>query len=58
MTQPEFRPSCRQIFCKATSDSADNFRPRSRLSRSSRPRNTGNLTRHEFFVKKFERTLL
>ena len=58
MKQPEVRPLCRQISCKATSVSANNLRTRVACVALPRPWNSGNLTRHEFFVKKFERALL
>ena len=58
MKQPEFRPLCSQIFCKATSVSAGNLHARIASVASFKLLNTGNLTRHGFFVKKFERARL
>jgi hypothetical protein len=58
MKQPEFRPLCSQIFCRATSVSANKLRTWIACIASFRPWNTGNLTRHGFFVRKFERARL
>ena len=58
MKQLESRPLCSQIFCKATSVSAGNLQARIASVASFRPWNTGNLARHGFFVKKFERARL
>jgi hypothetical protein len=58
MKQPEFRPLCSQIFCNATSVSANKSSDPDRLSPRLGFWNTGNLTRHGFFVKKFERARL
>jgi hypothetical protein len=55
--QPELRPLCRQIFCKVMSVSGDNLQARIACVASFKLLNTENLTRHEFFVKKFERGL-
>ena len=57
MKQPKLRPLCRQIFCKATSISGENLEPRIACVALFKLLNSGNLTRHEFFVKKFERAL-
>src|SRR5205814_8554165 len=56
--QPEFRRLCSQIFSKATSVSAGNFRAPTECVASFKVLITGNLTTHDFFVKKFERALL
>ena len=59
MKQPEFRPLCSQIFCKATSVSAGNLQARINVRRLVLASETPEiLTRHGFFVKKFERALL
>ena len=49
---------CSQIFSKATSVSAGNFRAPTECVASFKVLITGNLTTHDFFVKKFERALL
>ena len=55
--QPKLGPLCREIFCNATNASADpsgsDF-----LIAALKPLDIKNLSRHEFFVKKFERALL
>ena len=54
----EFQPLCSQIFCRATSVSANKSSDLDRVCRLVWALKHGNLTRHGFFVKKFERALL
>jgi hypothetical protein len=56
--QPKSRPLCKEIFCKATSFAADNLHAPTASIASFKALNIENLTRHEFFVKKFEHALL
>ena len=55
--QPKLGPLCRQIFCNGTSASAEPSGS-DLLIASFEPLGIKKLTTHEFFVKKFERTLL